>query len=305
MKKKNNNIKLFFLFLHSRKKKMIIGLYVLLFLIFAFALLGIIVGGLKSIDDVIHRFIFIGTGPYSLLTSNENKQLAFQSYVESYDRRAKLHIVATSRPSSEKTTLIFYLHGNAGSIDFNWYSVIQELSIIANKEISSENCEGTLLPNVVIATFDYRQFGRSRSCVNPTPNNAVEDAECVLKFLQTEFKPTKILMYGKSLGAAVAVHVNDIHAFPLFLEVPFLGESSVKLIPRWIPFNERFPCKHQIKRSHSSITVVLGEFDNLIDNDKIIELLPQSIILPKLSHNNLCFSKPFIQIFQSWIKQNI
>jgi len=202
----------------------------------------------------------------------------------------ELHIVATHKPAHRQNPhLIFYLHGNGGSIYHCWMHALENLDVALGQ------------PNdLVIATFDYRRFGHSISTTFPTPDDTIADANAVLSLLTKLYEPKQIYLYGRSLGAAVAIHLHTNQ--PLFLETPFLGEHTVNFpLIEYLP--ERFPCFSKIQDVNAKkhiVYVTLASDDNLICNDKIVRLLPFAKVIENTNYNTVCYTREWQTWVQKW-----
>jgi len=101
-----------------------------------------------------------------------------------------------SKELSLSSPTIVFFHGNAGNI-------------------------GHRLPNVKdfminvdcnVFMVEYRGYGKSTG--QPTENGLKIDAITVIKYLRTrpDISPTKIVLFGRSLGGAVAVHIGKSYS---------------------------------------------------------------------------------------------
>lgn len=110
-----------------------------------------------------------------------------------------------SEASSERYTVLV-CHGNAGNI--------------------SHRLDRTLLMHAKLATdvllFDYRGFGNSSG--RPSETGTYEDVRAAYRYLvdEREIDERRIVIFGESLGAAVAVQLaTEVGAAGLVLEAPF------------------------------------------------------------------------------------
>lgn len=91
--------------------------------------------------------------------------------------------------------------------------------------------------NVLI--FSYRGYGLSEG--EAEEKGMKQDAQAALDYLLTEKKPVKVLVFGQSIGGAVAIHLtatnpDKVHA--LAVENTFL--SLPRLIPSVMPIFKYF-----------------------------------------------------------------
>jgi hypothetical protein len=160
-------------------------------------------------------------------------------------------------------TLIFYLHGNGLSLDTRWKQVCVDLSRQTN------------LP---VITHDYTGYGRSSSNVFDV-HAVVEDAAYLMQQCMAALGKTKVVLYGRSIGAAVAVHLAErlqrMKGLKLVLETPMLGTKHLRW---WLGVSmfcsEKFDCRKCLDNTtHVPLLVRLAGRDLIISNDSIIELL--------------------------------
>jgi fermentation-respiration switch protein FrsA (DUF1100 family) len=97
-------------------------------------------------------------------------------------------------PAPQARGVILFCHGNAGNISHRLDSLLlfQELGL------------STII-------FDYRGYGRSQG--KPSELGTYQDAEAAWQYLtqQRGFSPQEIILFGRSLGAAVASHLAANH----------------------------------------------------------------------------------------------
>lgn len=114
------------------------------------------------------------------------------------------------RAAAGDDRLIVYFHGNGGHI----YGRIPQLLVMSE------------IANVFI--FSYRGYGKSAG--EPTEAGVYQDARAALRYARDTlgFAPAQTVLYGRSLGAAVAVEVarDRAHA-ALILISPFLSGRAM------------------------------------------------------------------------------
>jgi len=139
--------------------------------------------------------------------SNKSNPRGYQSPVdygfrkdETYDENwiktedgVKIHswLLYHGNDSFDKVTLVFF-HGNAGNIGFRLPN--------AKEMYKKLDCN--------ILLVEYRGYGDSDD-ISPTEAGLKLDSEAAVEFIQKHPKidPTKIILFGRSLGGAVAFHV--------------------------------------------------------------------------------------------------
>lgn len=126
--------------------------------------------------------------------------------------------LSASNPTAKT---IFFCHGNAGNISGRLGKTAPWVERGWN-----------------VLHFDYRSYGKSQGAI-ASESDLYADAESFMKWLAEEKKifPKDIVLYGESLGAAVASEFATREAFlGVLLEVPFasLREIAKEHYP-WIP----------------------------------------------------------------------
>lgn len=167
---------------------------------------------------------------------------------------------------------LFYCHENAGSLEYRYPFIYDLLTMLG----------------VNVFVFDYRGFGRSTG--KPSERGLCLDAEAALRFLlaQGELIDTnRVILYGRSLGGAVAVHlattvphlVRGCILENTFVSIPELFASYMPgagLMKRFI--RNRWDSVQRIKASGIKIPFLLlvSELDDIVPMDHM-ELLNDTL----------------------------
>lgn len=177
----------------------------------------------------------------------------------------------TERPSVSKG-LILYFHGNAGNLN-RWGEYATDFTSLGYD----------------VLMIDYRGYGKSSG--SPTEENLYSDAQIILKWSRTNFNYTHIIIYGRSLGAAVATYLAA-QSTPdlLILETPFDKLANVLYsLPSRYSFNNytmlpEVTCRkviiHGTEDSVVPLSAALRLKSLLHEEDKFV-------IIEGASHNNL------------------
>lgn len=123
-------------------------------------------------------------------------------------------------PADNARGFILFCHGNAGNISHRLDSI----------KIFHRLGLGVLI-------FDYRGYGKSKG--SPDEEGTYSDAEAAWDYLVNilRVKPEKIILFGRSLGSAVAVELalrrqaGAIIMESAFTSVPDLGKKFFPLLP--------------------------------------------------------------------------
>jgi alpha-beta hydrolase superfamily lysophospholipase len=119
--------------------------------------------------------------------------------------------------------------------------------------------------------IDYRGFGQSTDQL-PSEDMAYEDARASWDWLRREMPDAPRLIYGHSLGSAIAVHlaaeVDDERGLMLEGSFPSIPEVFNTLRFGWLPLGplitQRFDAAKRIAQVGSPVLVVHGAHDQLI-----------------------------------------
>ncbi len=127
-------------------------------------------------------------------------------------------------PADNAQNTLLFFHGNAGNISHRLDSLLLFHAL-----------------NLEVLIFDYRGYGQSAG--KPTEQGTYLDAEAAWRYLTSNrgIAATDILLFGRSLGGAIAAHLASRHqAMGLALEstftsVPDMAAELYPLLPtRWL-----------------------------------------------------------------------
>ncbi len=164
----------------------------------------------------------------------------------------ELHIVYW-KTSNDKGTLMLF-HGNAESI-----SSVQDYVPWIQKFGYS------------VMTWDYAGYGKSSPCLFGNQDQLLKDAETSYQWLAQRVTPSKITIFGRSIGTGLAIHVASQHAVHrLILVSPYnsLAKVAADYMPAIIPTKlltrYAMPADQWITRVKAPIYAVHGSIDTLI-----------------------------------------
>ena len=168
------------------------------------------------------------------------------------------HIPAATGPddrqgAAEDRGVVAFFHGNAGNIGHR----LETLDLLHDLGLS------TLI-------IDYRGFGRSQG--HPTEAGTYRDAEAVWAHLVEErgVAPGRIVVFGRSLGAAVAARLAARHSpgalvlESAFTSVPELAAGIYPYLPvRWIS-RYRYPTADYAAAADCPVLVIHSSDDEIV-----------------------------------------
>lgn len=155
--------------------------------------------------------------------------------------------------SSPAAPVLLWCHGNAGN-------VIHRL----------ENLAELYRLGLSVFLFDYRGYGRSAG--KPSEDGLYQDALAAHAYLTNRrgVRPERLILFGRSLGAAVAGTVaGQRPAAGLILESPFPSVAAMArahyagLPMHWL-LSGRFPLNERLQRVSMPVLVIHGDRDDIV-----------------------------------------
>ncbi|KDO27848.1 hypothetical protein SPRG_07121 [Saprolegnia parasitica CBS 223.65] len=169
-----------------------------------------------------------------------------------------IHAWLLKQPTMATVPTILFYHGNAGNIGFRLPNAVQMYKQLG--------CN--------ILLVDYRGFGLSLG--DPTERGLQLDAEATLDYVlqRKDIDPTKLIVFGRSLGGAVAIYLAEHRGEQIaavMVENTFLSISAMvdSLLP-WLTYVKRFLLaidwsnERRIQSLPHPILFLAGEHDELV-----------------------------------------
>jgi fermentation-respiration switch protein FrsA (DUF1100 family) len=138
-----------------------------------------------------------------------------------------------------------------------------------------------------VLLFDYRGFGDNPGTA--TEAGLREDARAALRFLsqRSDVDPTRVVLFGESLGSAVAIGLAMDHPpAALILRSPFtsmteLGTLHYPILPvRWL-LRDRYPSIERIQQVSCPLLVIAGDSDSIVPPEQSRRLYDAAASHPK------------------------
>lgn len=157
-------------------------------------------------------------------------------------------------PARGSKIILLWFHGNAGNIADR----VENIALFHDR----------LGVNIFI--FDYRGYGRSEGSVSE--EGTYRDAEAALAYLRSrrDIDLAKIILFGRSLGAAVAVELAaKMPCAGLILESPFtsvkeMANLAFPLFPVGFLFKTKYDTLSKIKQIKVPVLVLHGDRDEIV-----------------------------------------
>lgn len=215
---------------------------------------------------------------------------AEEVWVEAADG-VKVHGWYFEHPGSEQ--IVILSHGNAGNIS-------------GRLEIA----EMFLNLGVSFLMYDYRGYGKSEG--RPTEKGLYRDISAVIDFSQKEknFKPENIILYGRSLGGAVAAYGAKTHKVgglvldSVFTDVPSMAKTYYPIVPEFM-IRYRFSAINFLNDIEGIPVMILHSRDDEIvpysHGENLYEAAndPKQFVELRGGHNSV-FLTSYRRIKQNW-----
>lgn len=167
-------------------------------------------------------------------------------------------------PHEEGSASLLFCHGNAGNISHRTESLRQLHSLGLN-----------------VFIFDYRGYGRSEG--RPSEKGTYQDALAAYDWLQGRCPDLPIILFGRSLGAAVAIELAAqgkgaaLIAESGFTSVPALGQELFPVLPvKWL-VRTRYDSLAKIPQVKIPVLVIHSREDEIVPfhhGDALFEAAP-------------------------------
>lgn len=175
----------------------------------------------------------------------------YQESVIPLDAVTKFHVVHFTVPDSIRKGVVLYFHGNRKNIGH--YAEFA-------KNFTGNHYE--------VWMIDYPKFGKSIGEL--TEKNLYEGALQLYMLAKLRFKPSQIILYGKSMGTGIATQLASVRDCKnLILETPYYSMKS--LLGQYLfmyPLNKllhfKFPSNEYIQKVTAPITIFHGTDDGVI-----------------------------------------
>ena len=169
-------------------------------------------------------------------------------------------------PSPGASRALLFLHGNAGNASHRLPNAVELLQL-----------------RIQVLLLEYRGYGRSEG--RPGEAGVYADARAGLAYLIDDrgFRESRIVVFGRSLGGAVAIDLARERALGgLILESTFTSAADVARhalgSPAAVLVRGRFESEHKIGRVRCPLLFFHGDRDEIIDftlGRRLFEMAPE------------------------------
>lgn len=149
-----------------------------------------------------------------------------------------------------------------------------------------------------VLLFDYRGYGGNPG--TPSEAGLIEDTRAARAYLEArpEVDPSRVVLLGESLGAAVAI-ACAVERPPagIILRSPFtsladVGRHHYPFLPVGMLLRDRYPSLERIRRLRCPLLVIAGEADRIVlpaMSRRLFEAAPEPkrlVLIPGADHND-------------------
>jgi uncharacterized protein len=220
----------------------------------------------------------------------KNFQFSFENKFEELNVKTKdgklLNGILFKSDSSKG--LIFYLHGNAGSLN-SWGDVAKTYTDL----------------NYDVFIIDYRGFGKSEGSIE-NQDQLFDDLQIAFNVMKEKYAEDKIIVLGYSIGTGLAAKIASVnHPKLLILQAPYYSLTDMMkhdypIIPTFI-LKYKFDTYKYIENCNMPIVIFHGNADEVIyynSSIKLKALLKKSdklITLNGQGHNGITDNPVYIE----------
>lgn len=199
-----------------------------------------------------NRLVFLPHIPgRELVATPEARGLPYEEvWLETAD---ELRLHAWWLPHDEPRGALLFLHGNAGNISHR----LDSLEIFHQLGLS-------------VLILDYRGYGRSEG--RPDEAGVYQDAEAALSWLEQAqgLAPEEVILFGRSLGAAVAARTASVHPVrglileSAFTSAPDLGAELYPFLPVRLLARLELDARAAVRQVEAPTLVVHSRQDDIV-----------------------------------------
>ncbi len=198
--------------------------------------------------------------------------------------------------AKETKGVIFYLHGNAGSLK-SWGAVSEVYTAMGYD----------------LFIMDYRGYGKSEGYINGE-NQFYNDVQLAYKELISRYKEEEVVIIGNSIGTGVATRLAaDSNSKLLILQAPYynfkyLVKEKTAIAPIFVlkykfKTNEFLPkCKMPVLIFHGNDDVVISA-ENSLKLEKLLKPNDQLFLLENQGHNGMNYNEEYLLFLGTTIER--
>lgn len=212
----------------------------------------------------------------------------------------------SSLTNKKYNTVFIYLHENAGDLSGRIRNLVEIQKYVYN-------VDATLI-------VDYRGYGYSTG--SPSEKGLKIDARSILKFTKETLKADKIIVFGRSLGGAVALSLQDHEDLINYIDLMIIENTFTQIsdmihhiFPKWLKWISIFSWNKwrsidRIPHVKCPLLLISGEKDEIVPNHMMKKLFklatsPSKCILDfkNGTHNDTFIEPDYYTRLNAYLKQ--
>jgi alpha-beta hydrolase superfamily lysophospholipase len=153
-------------------------------------------------------------------------------------------------PRDDKPVIV-YFHGNGGALRYR-----------------VERFRKLIGAGIGLLAVEYRGYGGSAG--SPTETGLFADGEAAYAFAAARYKPEQIVVWGESLGTAIAVTIAaEKPVARVILEAPFTSAASVARLRYWympigLLMKDQYRSDERIEKITAPVLILHGTRDHIV-----------------------------------------
>jgi fermentation-respiration switch protein FrsA (DUF1100 family) len=226
-----------------------------------------------------HRLIYFPTR--ALEATPRGLGLAYEDLALVAEDGVRLH--GWYLPVADSRLTLLFCHGNGGNVSHRL-----DRALLAQAHLRAD-----------MLLFDYRGYGRSEG--TPDEEGTYRDARAAWRWLLGRGqRPDRIVIFGESLGSAVALQLaldtnGAAHALVLespFASIPEMARSVYPFLPLWPLVRTRYDNLGKVGRLRVPLLVLHGDRDDVVpfaQGRRVFDAAPEPkrfYAIPGASHND-------------------
>jgi fermentation-respiration switch protein FrsA (DUF1100 family) len=228
-----------------------------------------------------------------------NLHLSYEDVTFKTEDRLLLH--GWFFPAGHGVPIVLFCHGNAGNISHR----LEHVRLLVKN-------------NIPVFIFDYRGYGRSQG--KPSEEGIYRDGVAAYDYLlkQRRCGPDRIVLFGRSLGASVAIEVaSRRRSRSLILECPFTSAKEMAgAILIFRPFSVLVPSNYNNLAKIEAVSVpkliIHGDKDTLVPFSMGESLFQKArppkyfLPVPGADHNDVFVigGKTYVESFSAFVRNS-
>ncbi len=156
-------------------------------------------------------------------------------------------------PVEKSKGVVLYFHGNAGNLSHRHWAIVDWQR-----------------QGYAVLIIDYPGYGRSSGSPDEAGCYAAGQAAYDWLTKEQQYSPQQIVLYGKSLGAAIAVELamqnphQALVLFAPFTSIPDMAQKTLPFFPARYMVRTQFDNLSKLKRYEGHLIIGHGETDSLV-----------------------------------------